>query len=304
MALVHDRSFDPAYGQPVALADGIRRITVRNPGPFTFHGTNTYLVGDGELAVIDPGPDDPDHIAAILAVAGRARITAILVTHTHRDHSPGAARLKALTGAPTIGEGPHRPARALKAGDEAARLDASGDLAFRPDIVLGDHGVVEGAGWRLTAVATPGHAANHLAFALEGPSGVLFSGDHVMAWSTSIVAPPDGAMSHYMASLDRLAARSDRLYLPGHGNPVTDPAAYVRALKQHRLERERSILDSIGAGRETADEIVASVYAGLDPALKPAAALSVLAHVEDLAARGLVLAEGGIGLTSRFMPVA
>lgn len=300
--LQHDRTFEPRWGAAVPVAPRVRRITAENPGPFTFHGTNTYLVGDGDaVAVIDPGPDDPRHLAAILTALGGARVSHILVTHTHRDHSPGAAALSAATGAPTFGAGPHRPARPARP-DETARLDAGGDSEFVPDVVLADGAVVAGEGFALTAVATPGHTANHLAFALDGDAW-LFSGDHVMAWSTSIVAPPDGAMADYMASLARLAARPERQYLPGHGGIVDDAPAYVAALAEHRRGREQTIRERLAAGDETIPAIVAAVYRGLDPALTGAAGLSVLAHLEDLAKRGLVAAEPLPALAARFRPL-
>lgn len=293
-----DRSFEPAYGDAVRLSPLVRRVTARNPGPFTFHGTNTYLVGTRGLAVVDPGPDDPAHVEALLAAIGRAEVAAILVTHTHRDHSPAARRLAALTGAPVYGEGPHRPARPLAIG-ETNPLDASADQAFLPDRPLADGEVVEGDGWTLEAVATPGHTANHLAFALK-KEATLFSGDHVMAWSTSIVAPPDGAMTDYMASLERLMGRSETLYLPGHGTVLGEVPDFLAGLRAHRLGREAAILDRITRGDQTIPEMVTSIYVGLDPGLRGAAGLSVLAHLEDLVARGLVATEGPPALAGRY----
>jgi hydroxyacylglutathione hydrolase len=300
--IVHDRAFEPHWGAAVPVAPRVRRVTARNPGPFTFQGTNSYLVGDGRsVAVIDPGPDDSQHLAALLAAIGEAKVSHILVTHTHRDHSPGAAALAAVTGAPTLAAGPHRPARPPRP-DETARLDAGGDTEFVPDRVLGDGETIAGDGFALTAVATPGHTGNHLAFALDG-SEVLFSGDHVMAWSTSIVAPPDGAMADYMASMETLLARPERRYLPGHGGPVEDAHAYGTALVTHRRGREQAILARLAAGDERIPAIVAAVYAGLDPALAGAAALSVLAHLEDLAARGVVAADPLPSLAARYRPL-
>lgn len=295
--LVHDLAFDPRHGEAVPVGGLVRRLTVRNPSPFTFHGTNTYLVGHGRIAVIDPGPVDAAHLTALRAAIGGEEVTHILVTHTHRDHSPGAAALKAVTGAAVLGAGPHRPSRPPRPGEDA-RLDASGDLDFVPDRVLADGEAVAGDGWTLTALATPGHAANHLAFALaEEP--LLFSGDHVMGWSTSIVAPPDGSMADYMASLAVVAARPEDRYLPGHGGPIEKARDYVAALAGHRRGRERAVLDRLAAGDGTIEEIVAGVYRGLDPALRGAAALSVLAHVEDLATRGAVAWDGEAGLSGR-----
>jgi len=301
MTLKFDASFDPAYGSAVAVAPGLMRLTARNPSPFTFHGTNTYLVGRDTLAVIDPGPDDEAHLEALLRAIGGRPVSHIFVSHTHKDHSPLAARLRQKTGATVLAEGPHRPARPLRTGEDI-RLDASGDLAFRPDAALADGSLTQGDGWVIRTVLTPGHAANHAAFALEG-SGILFSADHVMAWSTSIVAPPDGAMADYMRSLDKLLARDDRLLLPGHGGPVVRPRTFMRGLKAHRKMREQAILDRIEKGDRTIPEIVAAIYRETDPRLHGAAGLSVLAHLEDLVARGAVENEGAPSLDAVFLPV-
>jgi glyoxylase-like metal-dependent hydrolase (beta-lactamase superfamily II) len=296
VALEFDTTFEPSYGRPVEAAPGVLRLTVENPSPFTFHGTNTYLVGDGALAVVDPGPEDEAHLAAILGAAGGRPVSHIFVSHTHRDHSPLAARLKAQTGAQILAQGPHRPARPLRIG-ELNRLDAGADTDFEPDVVLADGDVVRGDGWTLRAVHTPGHAANHTAFALEG-TGILFSADHVMAWSTTIVAPPDGAMADYMASLDKLLARDDHLFLPGHGGPVVSPKAFMRGLKAHRKMRERAIVERVSAGDNTIAEIVKSIYRDTDPRLHGAAGLSVLAHIEDLIDRNVVAVEGDPAIDS------
>ena len=210
-----DKSFNLAPGKVEEVMPGLRRLVANNPGPFTFKGTMTYIVGHGQVAVIDPGPDDERHVASILDAVRGETVTHILVTHTHRDHSPAAARVKAATGATVYAEGPHRPARALHVG-ETERLDAGGDQAFRPDVALADGAVVSGRGFTFEAVATPGHTANHMAFAYK-EAQVLLSGDHVMAWSTTVVAPPDGAMSDYMASLEKLGRRNEQIYFPGHG---------------------------------------------------------------------------------------
>jgi hydroxyacylglutathione hydrolase len=295
-----DLAFEPAYGRAVAVAPGIERITAPNPGPFTFHGTNSYIVGTSCVAVIDPGPENEAHWQALTAALAGRRVTHIFVTHTHRDHSPLAHRLKAETGAPTVGEGPHRPARPLRDG-EINPFAESADSAFVPDIALRDGETIAGDGWALTCVPTPGHTANHAAFALEG-SGILFSGDHVMAWSTSIVAPPDGAMADYMASLDRLIARGDRLLLPGHGGPVKDPPVFLRALKTHRRMRERAILERIRAGDGRIADMVKAIYRETDPKLHGAAALSVLAHIEELVERGQIAADGPPSLAARYRP--
>jgi glyoxylase-like metal-dependent hydrolase (beta-lactamase superfamily II) len=299
MSLEFDLSFEPSHGRAVEVAPDVRRLTANNPGPFTFHGTNSYLIGRARLAIIDPGPDDDAHLETLLGAIDGRPVTHIFVSHTHRDHSPLAARLKKLTGAPTLAEGPHRPARPLRTG-EAARLDASGDTEFGPDIALVDGQVVDGGDWQLQAVFTPGHAANHTAFALEG-TGILFSADHVMGWSTTIVAPPDGAMADYMASLDKLLAREDRIFFPGHGGPVKEPAKFMRGLKAHRKMRESAIIERLKAGDRTVPEMVAQIYRDTDPRLHGAAGLSVLAHLEDLVTRGIVVVDGDPSIDSVYV---
>jgi glyoxylase-like metal-dependent hydrolase (beta-lactamase superfamily II) len=298
MSLEFDQSFEPSHGRAVEVAEDVRRVTANNAGPFTFHGTNSYIVGRDRLAVIDPGPDDEAHLETLLAAIAGKPVSHILVSHTHRDHSPLAARLKALTGAPVLAEGPHRPARALRIG-EVNPLDASADTGFMPDIALTDGEVIDGGEWRLRAILTPGHAANHAVFALDG-TGILFSADHVMGWSTSIVAPPDGAMADYMASLDKLIARPDRLFLPGHGGPVREPQKFMRGLKAHRRMRERAILERLAAGDRTIPAMVKQIYRDTDPRLHGAAGLSVLAHLEDLVARGVVGADGDPSIDAEY----
>lgn len=300
MALKFETSFDPSYGQGVTVAPDVQRVTVRNPSPFTFHGTNSYVVGRDTLAVIDPGPQDEAHLQTLLDVIAGRPVSHIFVSHTHRDHSPLAARLKERTGAPVLAEGPHRPARPLHIGETNA-LDASADIAFIPDIALPDDTLVAGDGWAIRTVLTPGHTANHAVFALEG-TGILFSADHVMAWATSIVAPPDGAMADYMASLDRLIERDDRLLLPGHGGPVTKPRAFMRGLKTHRKMRERAILERVRVGDRTIPDMVKAIYRDTDPRLHGAAGLSVLAHLEDLVARGMVSTEAAPAISGIFTP--
>lgn len=297
-----DLAFEAAHGEAVAVSPNVARITARNPGPFTFHGTNSYLVGRRTLAVIDPGPDDEAHLQALLAAIGKRDVSHILVTHTHADHSPLAGRLARLTGATVLGEGAHRPARALHIG-EANPLDASADRQFEPDIRLRHGDKIAGEGWTLETVATPGHAANHLAFALAD-EGVLFSGDHVMAWSTSIVAPPDGAMADYMASLETVLARPERTYLPGHGGALVNAREFVRALRTHRRMREAAILARVVAGDRNIPAIVRAIYRDTDPRLHGAAALSVLAHVEDLVAAGKIACDGPPSLGGEYAPLS
>src|SRR6478672_8106628 len=265
---------------------GVRRVMANNPGPFTFKGTMSYILGRGRVAIVDPGPDDPAHTAALLDAVRGEMVTHIFVTHTHRDHSPAVPRIKRATGATVYAEGPHRAARALHIGEHNP-LDASADREFAPDVALKDGEIVAGDGWTVEAVATPGHTANHMAFAWKDAQA-LFAGDHVMAWATSIVAPPDGAMSDYMASLEKLARRSETTYFPGHGGAVRDAPAFVRHYIHHRQGREASILHRLAKGEADIPTIVRAVYIGLDPRLAGAAGLSTLAHLEDLVARGQV----------------
>lgn len=282
------------------MADEVVRITANNSSPFTFHGTNSYIVGTGTLAVIDPGPDDDAHLDALIAAIDGRPVSHIVVTHTHMDHSPLARRLRDKTGGRIIGAAIHHAARDLHIG-ETNPLDAAADRDHLPDRTLSHGDVVEGDGWRLETIATPGHTANHLAFALAG-TGIVFTGDHVMAWATSIVAPPDGAMSDYMASLDTLLGRAeiDQVYFPGHGGRVERPAAFVRALRAHRKMRERAILERLRAGDATIPTMVAQIYRDTDPRLHGAAGLSVLAHLEDLVTRGLAITDGPAALDGRF----
>jgi glyoxylase-like metal-dependent hydrolase (beta-lactamase superfamily II) len=280
----------PEAGRLDRLSPLVRRLVAPNPGPFTCTGTCTYIVGEGRVAVIDPGPDDPGHVAALLAALGDEEVEAILVTHTHRDHSPGARLLRALTGVPVVGCGPHRAARPLADG-ESNRLEGSGDREHAPDRVMADGETVELAGQAFTALATPGHTMNHLCLALP-EAGTLFTGDHVMGWSTSIVAPPDGAMAPYMASLDKLRDRAETLWLPGHGGAVREPQRFLRGLIAHRRMREAAIMQVLREGPASIAAVTPRLYAGLDPRLLPAAGLSVFAHLEDLLGRGQVACEG------------
>jgi glyoxylase-like metal-dependent hydrolase (beta-lactamase superfamily II) len=280
------------------VAPGVRRILVDNPGPFTFRGTLSYIIGRGRVAIIDPGPIDARHTAALLNAVSGETVTHIIITHTHRDHSPGAAPLKEVTGAPTVAEGPHRSSRSLLIG-ETQRLDAGGDTDFMPDHRVADGDTIVGDGWVLEAIATPGHTANHMAYALKG-TDMLFCGDHVMGWSTSIVAPPDGSMRDYMASLDRLAARPETVYLPGHGDVIRNAPELVARYIAHRRGREASILHRLDKGESDIPGLVRAIYIGLDPRLSGAAALSTLAHLEDLTARGLVATDGAPLISGRY----
>jgi glyoxylase-like metal-dependent hydrolase (beta-lactamase superfamily II) len=285
-----DKTLNLAPDTVDEVMPGVRRVMANNPGPFTFKGTMSYIIGRGKVAIVDPGPADEAHIAALLDAVRNETVTHILVTHTHRDHSPAVPAIKAATGATVYAEGPHRAARPLNTGEQK-RLDASGDLDFRPDVMLKDGEVVEGDGWSVEAITTPGHCANHMAYALRG-TDTLVAGDHVMAWATSIVAPPDGAMVDYMASLAKLAKRPEQFYLPGHGPAIREATRFVNYLMLHRRAREDSILHRLGKGATDIPSIVRASYIGIDPRLVGAAGMSVLAHLEDLVTRGLVETEG------------
>ncbi|MET0193261.1 MAG: MBL fold metallo-hydrolase [Hyphomicrobiaceae bacterium] len=290
-----------AYGEPRELAPGVVRIVANNPSPFTFKGTNTYIVGTGDdLALIDPGPADPVHLEAILKTIGKRRLTHILITHTHHDHTDGLPALLAATRAQTAGFGHH----ALKSGGK--RISTSGsefvDRDFVPDIPLADGQMLEGNGWEFQALHTPGHAPDHLCFALAG-TGVLFSGDHVMSWNTSVIAPPEGNMGDYVRSLEKLTGRSDSVYFPGHGGQFEDPQRLVKAFLLHRRMRENAILDCIRDGNATVRGIVPVIYRDIDPRLVNAASLSVLAHVEHLIERGLVRSETPLSREACLSPV-
>jgi glyoxylase-like metal-dependent hydrolase (beta-lactamase superfamily II) len=278
-------------GTPVQLEPLVVRVLAPNPSPFTHTGTQTHVVGTTDLAVIDPGPDDPAHLAALLDVIAGRRVAGILITHHHRDHSPASRPLAAATGAPIVGAAPTFVA------DEGPRADAAFDRDYAPDRVLADGDSVAGEGWSLQAVATPGHTSNHLAFALP-ETGALFSGDHVMGWSTTVVSPPDGDMTAYMASLERLTLREDRVFYPGHGDLVENPRRLVRGLLGHRKQREGQILRLLEAGPQAIPAMTERMYVGLDRRLLPAAERSVLAHLYDLRGRGMVMEEGGAWRTA------
>ena len=283
------------------VTPNVARVTAANSGPFTFAGTNTYVIGDSDIAVIDPGPDLPAHFEALRAAIGGRKVSGIFITHTHRDHTDLLLRLTEFTGAPVYAEGPHRAFRALR-GAEMNVLDASADHEFVPSRALGDGETVSGDGWTLEAVHTPGHTANHCAFALKDQD-ILFSGDHVMGWSTSIVAPPDGSMAAYMESLRKLMPRSERLYLPGHGAPVTNPKTFTKGLAAHRKMRERAIVQRLRAGDTRIPQIVAALYRDVNPRLHGAAALSVFAHLELLIDEGRAASDGEAMLDSRYFAV-
>jgi glyoxylase-like metal-dependent hydrolase (beta-lactamase superfamily II) len=269
------------------LTPRVRRVLAANPSPFTYTGTQTYIVGTGEVAVIDPGPAEPAHIDGILRAIEGEKIVAIVCTHTHRDHSPAAAPLAAATGAEIVGCAP------LVLDDSGPRADAAFDRTYAPDRVLVDREQLKGPDWTLEAIATPGHTSNHLCYHLV-EDNALFTGDHVMGWSTTVVSPPDGDMADYMRSLDKLGARSDAVYYPAHGEPVTNPQQFVRGLGGHRKQRERQILKLVGEGVGEIAAMVPLMYKGVDERLYPAAGQSVLAHLIDLRDRGVVREAEGL----------
>jgi glyoxylase-like metal-dependent hydrolase (beta-lactamase superfamily II) len=285
-----NRNFPLKPGAVEQVRSGVRRILCNNPSPFTFTGTVSYIVGNGNVAIVDPGPDDEAHAAALLDAVRGETVTHILVTHTHRDHSPNTARIKAATGATVYAEGPHRASRPRYEDDEV-RSESGADRDFMPDVRVRDGEIIEGDGWALQAVTTPGHTANHMAFAWREPK-ILFVGDHVMGWSTSIVAPPDGSMIDYMASLERLTKRDEDLYFSGHGPEIPEAQRYVRFLIRHRQAREASILHRLAKGEADIPTLVRAIYIGIDPRLIGAAGYSVLAHLEDLVGRGIVATDG------------
>ena len=272
----------PPTGIPMPLEPLVTRVLAPNASPYTYTGTQTYIVGERDVAVIDPGPADAGHIDTLLRVIAGRPVTAIMVTHHHRDHSPGTRPLQAATGAPIVGAAP------FVLSDDGPRADAAFDHDYAPDRVLAEGARVAGDGWTLEAIATPGHTKNHLVFALP-ETRALFSGDHVMGWSTSVVSPPDGDMADYMASLEKLMPRDDRVFYPGHGDAIERPQRLVRGMLGHRKQREGQILRLVAAGTGA---IPARMYVGLDPRLFPAAERSVLAHLIDLERRGLVEAQG------------
>ncbi len=294
-----NNSFDITHGVADQISPLVRRIVAPNASPFTFKGTCTYIVGKGEVAVIDPGPISDDHLDAIRHELRDETITHILVTHTHNDHSPGARVLAAETGAPTYAYGPHLTP---PADVDQPSLDAANDREFEPTHHMAHGALIEADNWSFECVFTPGHTANHMAFSLR-EENALFSGDHVMAWATSVVAPPDGDMATYMKSLSLLTARKDQLYWPGHGGPVSSPNKFVRAFITHRKMRERAIFERIEKGDRTVESIVDNVYRGLSERLVFAARLSALAHIQDLVERKRIIAEESDASGTIYRPV-
>ena len=282
------RELEFDYGSVSQIAPGIRRVIANNPGPFTFHGTGTYILGTGNVAVIDPGPDDEEHIGAILAALDGETISHILVTHTHMDHSPGCRPLQALTGAPTYAYGPHGAGKL----EQGVQVEEGGDMDFAPDHLVKHGDIVQGGDWTVECVYTPGHTSNHMCFALQEQKA-LFTGDHVMGWSTSIISPPDGDMAAYMQSLELLLERDDAVYWPTHGPSIIDPKTHVRAYIAHRIEREEQILKCIDEGTHGIRDMVPLMYRDTPEFMYPAAARSVLAAMENLLRKNQVVADGG-----------
>ena len=283
------------YGEVAELSANVRRVIADNPGPFTLYGTGTYILGRGNVAVIDPGPPDPAHIEAIVDATQGERITHVLVTHTHMDHSPGCRLLRESTDAPTYGYGPHGAGKI----EQGVPVEEGGDMDFSPDVRVADGDVIEGDGWSVECVYTPGHTSNHICYQLR-EERALFTGDHVMGWSTSIVSPPDGDMKSYMASLRRLLERDDAVYWPTHGPAIMRPKPHVEAFIAHRLEREAEIRDCLGRGIASIEEMVPIMYAGLPEFMYPAAARSVFAAMLYLVERGEVRCDGDVSLDAAY----
>lgn len=294
MAIPFDRNFDAPYGENIQVSPLIHRVLAPNPGPFTFKGTGVYIIGGDEVVVIDPGPDLPEHIDALKRALDGKRIGHILVTHTHSDHSPAAQPLKEWSRAKTYAFGPHGSGKA----EDGIRIEEGGDRNFVPDIRIRDGETIAGAGYTIDCVFTPGHTSNHMCFALREEKA-LFTGDHVMGWSTTVVAPPDGDMAAYMASLRKLHARNDKMLWPTHGGPIRDPKPFLEAYIEHRLGREKQIIASLGDGIDTIPEIVARLYSDVDSRLHPAAARSVLAHLIQMTGDGRVNVQG-TGMNARY----
>ncbi len=288
------RELDPAYGQSVQVSPRIRRVTANNPGPFTYLGTGVYIVGKGEVAIIDPGPDDKAHIDALLAAVKGERVTHILVTHKHMDHCPAARPLAEATGA-TI----YANAAPTKSARVAVRLDDDHDDEFKPDVGLNDGEVLRGPGWTLEAMFTPGHTSNHCCFAFK-EENAFFSGDHIMGWSTTVITPPDGDMADYFASLQKVRARNFNVIWPTHGPPIREVTEFIDAYKAHRLAREEQILAQLRAGRTTIKDMIPIMYADVDQRLHPAAMHSVFAHMIRLVKAGVLKTDGEPAMDSAY----
>ena len=289
------RELDFSYGEVSHVAPGIRRVIAENPSPFTLYGTGTYILGHGEVAVIDPGPADGAHIAKLLEALEGETISHILITHTHMDHSPGCRLLQAHTDAKSYAYGPHGAGKL----EQGVPVEEGGDMEFEPDELVRDGDVLTGGDWSVECVFTPGHTSNHMCYQLR-ESKALFTGDHVMGWSTSIISPPDGDMGAYMASLERLLERDDAVYWPTHGPCIDDPKPHVQAFIEHRLARERQIISCIEQGVHRIEDMVPMMYTELPEFMYPAAARSVLASMEHLVGNGALKADGGVQLDAAY----
>jgi glyoxylase-like metal-dependent hydrolase (beta-lactamase superfamily II) len=286
--LKFDRSFDVTPGETMQVSALVRRVLANNPSPFTFKGTSTFIVGHGQVAIIDPGPDDDAHLAALLHAVRGETVSHILITHSHADHSPLTQKLQAATGAKT-----YAYSGVVQDSSTGLRLDASIDHDFVPEVTTADGDIIEGKGWQLEALYTPGHMSNHMCFALREEKA-LFAGDHVMAWATSVIAPPDGDMGQYFTSLRKLLDRDDDIYFPSHGPEKRDPLPLVRGYLAHRRMREAAIFSRVEQGARSVGDIVAAIYADVDPRLHGAAALSTRAHLDHLVEQGKLRETDGI----------
>jgi len=293
MSIPFVREMDFEYGQLQQIAPGLRRMVVNNPGGFTYYGTNTYVVGSGAVAVIDPGPRNPEHFEALASALAGEQVSHILLTHTHMDHSPGAAALKAWSGAKTYAHGPHGSGKI----EDGIEIEEGGDMDFVPDVLLRHGDSISGSDWQLECVYTPGHTSNHMCFALPDKAG-LITGDHVMGWSTSVIAPPDGDMQDYLDSLELLVSRADKVLWPAHGDAIREPVVFLQAFIAHRYERERQISQCIERGVCEIPAMVKVMYKDVDPRLHAPAAMSVLAHLQHMYAAGQVSCDGEAGIGS------
>ncbi|MEM7541564.1 MAG: MBL fold metallo-hydrolase [Pseudomonadota bacterium] len=295
MSIPFNRELDFEYGQVDQLSPLIRRVVAKNSGPFTLHGTGTYIIGSGDVAIIDPGPFDRDHIKAVMAAVEGETITHLLITHTHNDHSPGCAIIHESVAVPTYGYGPHGAGKL----EQGVQVEEGGDMAFSPDIEVKHGDVINGNGWTIDCLYTPGHTSNHVCYALR-EERALFTGDHVMGWSTTIISPPDGDMAEYMASLDLLLERDDEIYWPTHGPAIKNVHDYVRAYISHRHDREAQILSCVDDGVHSIVKMVPIMYAGLPSQMYPAAARSVFAAVIYMVERGVLTTDSGLSVDANY----
>ena len=295
VSIPFNRHYLFSYARVETIAPGLRRVVARNPSPFTFHGTATFIIGAGNVAVIDPGPSDPEHVHALREALRGETVTHYLVTHTHRDHSPATAIMKHAMDAPSFAYGRHGAGKL----EQGVQVEEGGDMAFAPDVQVRDGDIIEGDGFSFECVYTPGHTSNHMCFQ-HRESRTLFTGDHVMGWNTTIVSPPDGDMGQYMASLHKLLQRDDALYRPTHGPAISNPKPYVHAYVQHRQRREAQVLTLLDEGVHRIHAMVPRMYAELAHSMYPAASRSVFATLALLVERGDVTCDGELRVDGRF----